>query len=148
MKPIARHGAHCSACGDGVASLGLDFQLDDDGHVHSAMTLDERHQGAPGFVHGGMLVVAIDDALGTLPLLLGRRAVTASLTTDFRAPALLGEAYRVEVWVERVEGRKIHSRGLIAAADDTVVCEARALFLEVDPEHFTARTGRDLPLPY
>jgi acyl-coenzyme A thioesterase PaaI-like protein len=142
MDVIASHHPHCIGCGrENPGSLGLRFVADGE-RVRATCTFDDRHQGAPGFVHGGSLATAIDDTVGTLLVLLRRPAVTARLEVDYRSPAFLGREMALEAWAERIEGRKLH---LAATVHDgkTLVAEGRALFLEVTLEHFAQ--GGQLP---
>jgi acyl-coenzyme A thioesterase PaaI-like protein len=142
MDVIASHHPHCIGCGrDNPGSLGLRFVADGE-RVRATCTFDQRHQGAPGFVHGGSLATAIDDTVGTLLVLLRRPAVTARLEVDYRSPAFLGREMALEAWAERIEGRKLH---LAATVHDgaTLVAEGRALFVEVTLEHFAQ--GGQLP---
>jgi acyl-coenzyme A thioesterase PaaI-like protein len=142
MDEIAPHHPHCIGCGsENPGSIGLRFVADGE-RVHATCTFDERHQGAPGFVHGGILATAIDDTVGTLLVLLRRPAVTARLEVDYRAPAFLHREMRVEAWTERVEGRKLHLAAAVRDGDK-VIAEGRALFLEVALDHFAQ--GGELP---
>jgi len=144
VRTLPSHGPHCVACGDGnPGSLGLTFTTDGE-RVHAAMRLDERHQGAPGFAHGGILATALDDTFGTLLVVLQRPAVTAKLEMQYRRPAFIHTDYTVVAWVERVDGRKLHFRGELRDAAGEIVAEGRALFLEVDVKHF-AQNGADMP---
>lgn len=143
MQQIANHGHHCVGCGDGPGSLGLTFETDGE-RVRARLRLDERHQGAPGFAHGGMLATAMDDTIGTLLYVHKSPAVTANLQIDYRRPAFINTDYVVTAWTDRVEGRKLHLCSDIRDATDAVVAEARALFLVVDVAHF-AQNGRDMP---
>jgi acyl-CoA thioesterase FadM len=102
-----------------------------------------EHEGAPGFVHGGVIATALDDTLGTLLVVLRRPAVTAKLEVDYRSPAFLGRAYSLEAWIEGVDGRKLRLAGELREGE-SVIAEGKALFLEVDLSHF-AGGGRDLP---
>lgn len=137
------HHAHCLGCGpENPATLGLHFSIEGE-RVRGVATLDERQQGAPGFVHGGAVATALDDTLGTLLIALRRPAVTARLEVDYRRPALLGHEFELEAWTERVDGRKLHLAAVMRDGS-TVVAEARALFLEVDPQHFQS-AGADMP---
>jgi acyl-coenzyme A thioesterase PaaI-like protein len=136
-RPVDPHHPHSHGCGpENPGSLGLRFHIIED-HVHSALRLDQRHEGAPGFVHGGAVATALDDTLGTLLLVLRRPAVTARLEVDYRTPVFLHTDYTVESWVERIDGRKLHLAAVIRDADRTTVAEAQALFLEVDMAHFS-----------
>jgi len=138
---IEAHHPNCLGCGgENPASLGLSFTLEDE-RVHSELAFDRRHEGAPGFVHGGAVATALDDTLGTLLMALRRPAVTGRLAVDFRRPAFLDRRYKLEAWVEGVDGRKIHLAGEMREGDGTVVAEAKALFIEVDREHF-AKGGK------
>lgn len=142
MDEIAAHHPHCIGCGaDNPGSIGLRFVAHGE-RVLATCTFDERHQGAPGFVHGGILATAIDDTVGTLLVLLRRPAVTARLEVDYRSPALLGREMAIEAWAERVEGRKLHLAATVHDGD-RLVAEGRALFLAVSLEHFAA--GGALP---
>ncbi len=129
------HQPHCLGCGDqNPASLGLRFRRDGD-RIRGEMTLGRRHEGAPGFAHGGAVATALDDALGSLLLILERPAVTAKLEVNYRRPTLLGRRLEVEAWAERVEGRKLHLAGELRD-DGELVADARALFVQVEVEHF------------
>lgn len=143
VHEITAHHANCVGCGpDNPGSLGLRFRLRGE-RIEADVTFDDRHEGAPGFVHGGSIATALDDTIGTLLVVLRRPAVTAKLEVDYRAPAFLGRAYTLEAWIEGVEGRKLHLAGELRERD-VVIAEGRALFVEVDLSHF-ASGGRDLP---
>ena len=103
--------------------------------VRGSVTLDRRHEGAPGYAHGGAVSTILDDALGMLLFVLRRPAVTARLEIDFRRPAYLGRAFDVEAWVDRVDGRKLWMLAELRDGDE-LVAAARSLFLEVEAEHF------------
>src|SRR5204863_4030536 len=131
---------NCLGCGDeNPAGLGMRMRRDGD-RVVGDVTLDRRHEGAPGYAHGGAVTTALDDAIGMLLFVLRRPAVTARLEIDFRRPAFLERPFEVEAWAESIDGRKLH---LLAEMPDDVelIVSARALFLEVDQEHF-ARGAR------
>jgi acyl-coenzyme A thioesterase PaaI-like protein len=137
---LSAHHPHCLGCGpENPASLGLRFTVDGD-RVRASFRLDQRHEGAPGFAHGGALATALDDTIGTLQVLLRRPAVTAKLEVDYRRPAFLHRDFEIESWVEKIDGRKLHLAGEIRD-DGEIIAEARALFVEVSIEHFTQSGG-------
>lgn len=141
-RPLPPHHPNCLGCGpDNPGTLGLALVIDGE-RVRGQVTLDDRHQGAPGFAHGGAVATALDDTLGTLLVVLGEPGVTAKLEINYRRPAILGRRFELEAWVERVEGRKVHMAGEMREGDD-VVADAAALFIKVEPEHFL-QTG-DVP---
>lgn len=111
--------------------------------VHATLTLDRRHEGAPGLAHGGAIASALDDLFGGVLVMLGRPAVTANLSIDYRSPALLGHTLDLAGWCAAENGRKLELQGNIHAGD-RLVAEGRALFLAVDIEHFL-QAGAPLP---
>ena len=137
------HHPNCFGCGpENPAALGLVFEVEAN-EVTTPLRFDRRHEGAPGFAHGGAVAAALDDILGTVPLSLGRVAVTAQLTVDFRAPALLGRDLVMRGGLEREDGRKMWLRAEIRDGEQ-LIAEAHALFLEVDRAHFE-QGGEALP---
>lgn len=142
-REIQAHHPHCLGCGpENPASLGLTFVIEGE-RVRAGWRPDDRQTGAPGFVHGGAVATAFDDALGTLLILLRKPAVTARLEVDYRSPAFIGREFVLEAWVEEVDGRKLHLASEMLEGD-TVIAQARALFLVVSLDHFT-RGGGDWP---
>lgn len=140
---VPAHQPYCLGCGpENPAGMGLRMRIVDD-RVLGKVTFDRRQEGAPGFAHGGAVSTVLDDALGSVLIVVGRPAVTASLTVDFRAPAFLDRDLEVEAWCERIDGRKLHLAGRLCDGPE-LVAEARALFVEVELEHFR-RGGDRLP---
>ena len=133
------HFAVCRGCGDVPGSLRLRSWVGDDGvSVHSRFDVLEDHQGTPGLLHGGMLMTAFDDALGTAYGQVARAAVTARMETDFRRPIPVGTTLWLRSRVDAVVDRKIYVSGVafLDELDGQVAGTARALFLTVGREHF------------
>ena len=88
--------------------------------------------GGNGAVHGGAIPLLFDEVFGRL--VNGHRTPsrTAYLKTDYRAVTPVGQPLDVEVWMERVEGRKRYVRGELRQGD-TVCAEAEGLFVELKP---------------
>lgn len=86
--------------------------------------------------HGGWVAAVMDELLGQLAYEYSARVVTASLSIDYRRPVpidqpLIGRAQ----WLSH-EGRKIRVTGTLSlAAGDTVLAEARGLFITIDEDH-------------
>jgi acyl-coenzyme A thioesterase PaaI-like protein len=134
-EPLPPHHPHCLGCGpENPASVGLRMEHDGE-RVRGSVTLDDRHQGAPGYAHGGAVTTILDDALGMLLFVLRRPAVTARIEVDFRRPAYLGHPFDVEAWVDRIDGRKLWMLAELREEGE-LIAAARSLFLEVDARHF------------
>lgn len=137
---VPSHYARCFACGDDTAGLQMEVRAGEGLSVHAEFTVSERHQGAPGLAHGGLLAAAFDEALGSLQWLLQVPSVTGRLETDFIRPVPVGSTVHIEAHIVGRAGRKIWSaaEGRVGSPDGPVVVTAAALFIVVPLEHFTA----------
>ncbi|MGO4255428.1 PaaI family thioesterase [Marmoricola sp. RAF53] len=88
--------------------------------------------GGNGAVHGGAIPLLFDEVFGRL--VNGHRTPsrTAYLRADYRAVTPVGQVLDVDVWVERIDGRKRYVRGVLKHGE-TVTAEAEALFVELRP---------------
>ena len=97
-------------------------------------------QGGPGLVHGGVLALLIDHAMGCVAAGPQRPAMTASLTMRYRRPTPLGVPLAVSVRLDRIEGRKLHLSADIAA-DGQVTVDAEAVFLTLTAKNLETVFG-------
>lgn len=88
--------------------------------------------GGNGAVHGGAIPLLFDEVFGRLANGHRTPSRTAYLRTDYRAVTPVGQVLDVDVWVERIEGRKRFVRGTLTHSG-TVCAEAEALFVELKP---------------
>lgn len=100
--------------------------------------LGTRLNGHGGVVHGGIISLLFDTALGFAYhiCLSGDNkniAVTANLKIDFRAPFREGSEAVVRVYLDRIEGRKIFFSANLESKDGSVLyAEATSLFIKVN----------------
>jgi len=127
-----RHNPRCIGCGDdNDLSLGFRIDLGPDS-MTGRVCFNAAHEGGLGLVHGGMLGVALDEALGRAACLRRRaHCVTARLELDFRAPATIGE-YEIAIHEESHDGRKTWMSGQVVRGEE-VYASARGLFIAVAP---------------
>jgi uncharacterized protein (TIGR00369 family) len=80
------------------AGLRIPFFHDEGaGEVTATFTLDERFSGAPSYVHGGLLLAVLDEAMAWAAIAVGGKfAVTHEFGVTFRYPVRVGRTYRVE----------------------------------------------------
>lgn len=90
--------------------------------------------GPPGHAHGGSMAAVLDEAMGAAVWMNDRPSVAVHLATDFRTMLPLGTDAFLRAEIERVEGRKVFTRGRIDDGAETVFCEARGIFLHLDPD--------------
>lgn len=104
-----------------------------DGRLHSHGEFTAAHEGPPGYVHGGWVALAFDEALGITNVASGNPAMTARLTIRYRRPTPLYVDLVLEAWVDRVEGRRIHAVGRILDGE-TITAEAEGTFVNIGAE--------------
>jgi acyl-coenzyme A thioesterase PaaI-like protein len=112
------------------SSIGIDFTREAGPCVTARCTVPGMYQGPPGRVHGGVVAVIVDELMGTVVRVSERRAFTARLQVQFRAPAPVDVQLTFRAWVQDVDGRKITIQAE-GHAGDVLVVEADALFIEV-----------------
>lgn len=111
-----------------AAPLRPEFAED---HVVCRAVFGSAYEGPPGAVHGGYVAAAFDEVLGMAQSLGGAPGMTGTLSIRYRKPTPLHQELRFEGRLERVDGRKIFTRGECYAGD-TLTAEAEGLFIRVD----------------
>jgi acyl-coenzyme A thioesterase PaaI-like protein len=92
-------------------------------------------EGPPGHAHGGAVAAAMDEALGAVAYTQGHPIVVARLSVDFRAMVPIGTDATFETWVERVEGRKVHTRGRLVSPTGILLAEGHAICVKLGEQH-------------
>lgn len=133
--------------------LSMPMEMDRDesigefGAIIGKVVFTEPYEGPPGHCHGGFIAAAFDEVVGMAQSLTGRPGMTGKLSITYRAPMPLHANIVFRGWVERVDGRKIFTKGT-AHNGETLCAEAEVLFLSMPPELMDVlRKGRDLSAP-
>ncbi|HNM77067.1 MAG TPA: PaaI family thioesterase [Tepidiformaceae bacterium] len=92
-----------------------------------------QYEGPPNSVHGGFVAAALDELLGMAQSLSGKAGMTGTLTIRYRKPTPLHTDLTLTARVDRVEGRKIFTRGEVRAGE-MLCAEAEGIFISVDFE--------------
>jgi acyl-coenzyme A thioesterase PaaI-like protein len=98
------------------------------------LQFDERHQGGPGIVHGGLVAAALDEAVGLLATWYAFPAVTARIFVRYRRVPINTELL-VRAWLDNARGRRLHVSAALVDGDESLA-ECRAALLHVPFEHF------------
>ena len=125
----------CFGCGpDNAEGLGLSFFETDDG-VETEYTVAERHAGAPGVVHGGILATLLDEVLCmTAYAKAGSPVVTGELTVRYLEPSPTGERLVVQGELGEHKGRSVLIQGRVRHAEDgRELARAHGRFFFSDP---------------
>jgi acyl-coenzyme A thioesterase PaaI-like protein len=110
----------------------LAYEMRDD-HVVARGAFGAAHEGPPGYVHGGWVALAFDEALGMANAVSGHPGMTARLTVRYRRPTPLRTELELHAHTERVDGRRITTVATLKAGD-VVTAEAEGLFVVIGAE--------------
>jgi acyl-coenzyme A thioesterase PaaI-like protein len=132
------HDPACFGCGANPMGFHLP-QPDREGadRYETRFSFDERHQGGPGLVHGGLVAALLDEACGMVATWYRFPSVTGRMFLHYRRPVPINRSLLVRAWVEETKGRRVHVRGEVWDADEALA-EARMAFVHVPLEHFLA----------
>lgn len=136
--------SNCFVCeAANPAGLGIEFFADrEDEAVVADFSLDHRFSGAPSYVHGGLVLAVLDEAMAWATIALaGSFAVTKETTTRFRAPVRVDATYRVRAAVEADEGDALRCGAEISDPHGTVCATASATFVPLGPAHAVDAIG-------
>ena len=110
----------------------FDVELTPDG-IEARGVFGTVYQGPPGYVHGGWVALAFDEALGMANSASGHPGLTGRLTVRYRRPTPLHTEVVFEAHTARVDGRRITTVGTLHA-DGKVTAEAEGLFVVLGTE--------------
>jgi uncharacterized protein (TIGR00369 family) len=152
LVPLSNEGwgieSNCFVCEPRNASgLGIAFHHDvAGGRVVAEFSLDDRFSGAPRYVHGGVLLAILDEAMAWATIAVaGKFAVTQETTTRFEHPVLVGGSHSVRAEIVDVADRTIRTRGMIIRDDGRRCATATATFVPLDLEQAIAAAGGEIP---
>jgi len=132
------HDPACWGCGDNPNGLHLPQPAEEGSSVYEArFAFDERHQGGPGIVHGGLVAGALDEAVGLLATWYAFPAVTARIFVRYRRPVAINTVLTIRAWLEEARGRRLHVNASLTDGQD-VLAECKAALLHVPLDHFLA----------
>jgi len=101
--------------------------------VRAHANVGRQYEGPPGFVHGAVIASIFDMVLGLVNVVSGNAGMTGTLTVRYRRPTPLNTDLDVEAHVERVDGRKVFTKGTISATG-TLTAECEGIFVALTEE--------------
>ncbi len=139
--------AACFVCDrDNPDGLRLSFAHDDEADiVTSEFTLGAAYSGAPRFVHGGLVLTILDEAMAWAAIsIAGRFAVSRTSRASFRRPVLVDVAHRVEAVVESHDEASVSARARVFNAEGKRCAEASARLVVLSADTALAAIGVEL----
>jgi len=123
---------YCFGCGrHNPIGMHLVFERDGDG-VMAWYVPREEDQGFPHVMHGGLLALLLDEAMGWAMYADHIFAVTAKMETRYRKVVGVDAPLLARAHVVRQRGRRIEIEATISNAEGDVLVEASSLFLRMD----------------
>ena len=103
----------------------------EEGGVVAETSLGLAYEGPPGYLHGGVSGLLMDQVLGDAALAAGQWGMTVRLELDYRRPVPLRTPLVLRGRVLEAAGRKVVVGGTIALAaePDVTLVEARGVFV-------------------
>ena len=113
-----------------AAGLGIPFEHDDEADVvRATFSLDDRFSGAPAYVHGGVTLAIIDEAMAWATIAVGGKfAVTSETTTRFAHAVKVGRTYTVEATVASSDGATMATTATVSDERERPCVTAAATF--------------------
>ena len=123
----------CFGCGAANPhSMRLKFSLiPEEPVVRGSLTIARRYQGPPHGVHGGIIALIVDEAMGKLSRVDGVVAVTGELTVEYLKPVPLGRKIIVEARPEKQMGRNYWRECTIRDSEGTLLVRSRGRFVKI-----------------
>lgn len=123
----------CFGCGAANArGMQLTFVQDDAARcIRGRFRLGDEYSGGPGFLHGGIIAVLLDEAMGKVNRFRGVRAVTAELKIEYLRPVPVGQEIVVEAREVEANGRNLFHEGEIRTAQGLVLARGRGRFVDI-----------------
>jgi acyl-coenzyme A thioesterase PaaI-like protein len=123
------------------------YLRDADHHLVSKVWFGPEAQGPPGHAHGGSMAAVLDHTMGIAAWVTGTPVVAAQITINFVRGLPLGSTCTVETWVDKVDGKKVYTRGMIyLEASEKPYSTGEGLFIIQDLERFRGLVADEEPL--
>jgi acyl-coenzyme A thioesterase PaaI-like protein len=100
----------------------------DGDRLRGEVTLGPAYNGPPSMVHGGVIALVFDELLGALNVVHDLGGFTGTLSVRYERPTPLGRSLEMVAWLDRVEGRKVFTRGELRH-DGAVTARAEGIFI-------------------
>jgi acyl-coenzyme A thioesterase PaaI-like protein len=131
--------AECFGCGqDNPIGLKLKFEPDGKG-IKAICTPDERYQGWPGYLHGGIVGCLLDEVMSNVTYQQGIRCVTAKYETRLRQLIPIGVTLTITSHTTRKTRKVIDCVSAVKLPDGTIVAEGSATHFVIDVQRDTGK---------
>lgn len=129
----------CFGCGGAnPRGMRLVFERDDERQrIVGRFRLGLEYQGGGGMLHGGIIALLLDEAMGKVNRFSDVAAVTAELKVDYLRPIPAEEEIVVEAFQVERNGRDLHHEGEIRNVRGKLLAKGKGRFVVVDAKRFS-----------
>lgn len=133
-QTIDEQAGQCFGCGPkNPQGLRLSFLLDNETHTATApVHLTRLHEGAPGYIHGGIIATLMDEIMSKLNRPFGVLAMTRHIEVDYLRPSPIGRDLVLTGRHIRRDGRKLFHEAELTLPDGTVLARSKGLFVALE----------------
>jgi uncharacterized protein (TIGR00369 family) len=131
LAPIATN--MCFGCG-GANDRGMQLEFEADEttkRIRGNFRLAAEYQGGAGYLHGGIIALLMDEAMGKLTRFRDVRAVTAELTVEYLKPIPVEQDITIEAFETDAKGRNLFYSSEIRNAIGDLLARGRGRFVAV-----------------
>lgn len=123
----------CFGCGkDNADGMKLKFVIDDaDRRVHGTFRLAGRYEGPPKHVHGGVIALLMDEAMGKLNRPENIVALTAEMSIHYLRPVPLRKKILIEAHPTEHNGRNYWRECTIRDEHGNLLVRGKGRFVKV-----------------
>ena len=124
-------GNKCFGCGgDNDGGMKLTFEQDNENRrIVGRFVMGARYQGGGGMLHGGIIAMLLDEAMGKVCRFREAKAVTAELTIEYLKPISVEQEILVEALETEQKGRSLFHTGEIRNAGGEVLARGKGRFV-------------------
>lgn len=134
----------CYVCEpDNPRGLQLPFSYDEEARVVLAeFSFGPEYSGAPQYVHGGVVLAVLDEAMAWAAIAgAGRFAVVRETTTTFEHGIRVGQPHRVEAEIETAGTVRLEASARVVDANGRRCARARARLVILSQDEAKAAIG-------
>jgi len=126
----------CFVCGErNPAGVHVRFYEQEDGSLLARFTAQEKHQGYPGRMHGGVITAVLDETIGRAIMIRHGEAVwgvTGELHVRFRKPVPIRVELTAVGRITAENNRLFEGSGELYLPDGTVAAEGTGKYIKLD----------------
>lgn len=120
------------------------FHDDESAAVFADFTLTDEFSGAPTYLHGGVTLAILDEAMAWAAIAVGGRfAVTHEISTTFQYPVRVGRPYRVEARLVEADPERFRTEAEVLDAKRRPCAAARASLVVLSAAQAADAIGAD-----